>query len=285
MPIEKVGRLIVSPITAVKNLTSNKCRIKMKYFELELPEIAQIAKPGQFVMMWQYGNDEKPMGIAGVNNSIVSFAVAKIGEATTKIHQLKKGDLLGIRGPFGKGFSIQGKKIAIMGGGTGIAPIKFLVETTLKQQIRTTLFHGARTEEELAFYDYFSELAIKDHNFDYQPSSDDGTCGFHGYTTYCFEEKLRMKQKYDALYACGPEIMMHNAWKIAIKEKIPFQASLADRYFKCAIGLCGQCVLDPLGLRLCIEGPVLNGEQLALIDDFGKYARDKFGRKTPFEKE
>ena len=75
---------------------------------------------------------------------------------------------------------------------------------------------------------------------------------------------------------------IYAAWQLATKESIPIEACLADRYFKCAIGLCGQCTVDPLGLRLCIDGPVFDQNQLKEISDFGKFARDKFGRKEPF---
>jgi dihydroorotate dehydrogenase electron transfer subunit len=83
------------------------------------------------------------------------------------------------------------------------------------------------------------------------------------------------------MYTCGPELMMYAAWNIATQQTIPIEACLADRYFKCAIGLCGQCTVDPVGLRLCIDGPVFNQDQLKEISDFGKFARDKFGRKEP----
>ena len=285
MTIEKLGILKVAPIKSIKELTPKDSRIPVKAITLSIPEIASKAQPGQFAMMWLYSVDEKPMGFAGCKNGEVTFAVAKIGQATSKIHDLQEGALLGIRGPYGKGFNLQGKKIAIMGGGTGIAPTKFLVEKALEKGIEVTLFHGARTANELAFIDHFEKLGSKNKKFLYNPSTDDGSLGFCGFSTHCFQDLLDTGEEYDFLYSCGPELMMYNAWKIAKKKNISFEACLADRYFKCAIGLCGQCTVDPTGLRLCIDGPVFNGKQLEKITDFGKFARDKYGRKIALGEE
>ncbi|MGC9781502.1 MAG: dihydroorotate dehydrogenase electron transfer subunit [Candidatus Heimdallarchaeota archaeon] len=283
MSSNKLGILKVAPILKIMDETPANCCMPVKSFSLKIPEIAQTAVPGQFAMMWLYGIDEKPMGIASCDaTGTISFAVAKIGKATSAFHQLKEGDLLGIRGPFGKGFTVKGKKVAVIGGGTGIAPTRFLIEVALKKGIDVTLFHGARSKEELAYQEYFEELVKKNNQFHYNPSTDDGTYGFSGFSTECCEDSISEGETYDQMYTCGPELMMYTAWKQAKKLNIPIEASLADRYFKCAIGLCGQCTVDPVGLRLCIDGPVLNQDQLKEITDFGKYARDKYGRKESF---
>ncbi len=283
MTIQKLGSLKVAPINEITNLTPEDCRVPIKSITLTIPEIAKFASPGQFAMLWLYGVDEKPMGIAGCNpiKGTLSFAVAKIGKATEAIHRLKKGDLLGIRGPYGKGFILKAKKVAIIGGGTGIAPTKFLVKEALSNKLEVTLFHGARAVEELAYKEYFEKLENKNTNFTYKPSTDDGSCGYEGFSTSCFESSFDEGAIYDNVYSCGPELMMCSAFKITEARNIPFQACLADRYFKCAIGLCGQCTVDPLGLRLCIDGPVLNQDQLQKVSDFGKFGRDKYGKKVP----
>jgi len=278
----KLGILQVSPIEEITDLTPSDCRLPVKSIKVKVPEIAELAQPGQFIMMWLYGVDEKPMGIASCDkkSGLLEFAVAKIGPTTNAFHKLKKGDLLGIRGPFGKGFTLSGKSIAVIGGGTGIAPTKYFTEFALSKGVKTTLFHGARTKNELAFREYFEELEKKNKKFFYRPSTDDGTYGFCGFATECSEDS-KSKEEFDQYYTCGPELMMFAAWKQAVAHKQPIQACLADRYFKCAIGLCGQCTVDPVGLRLCIDGPVFDQDQLKEITDFGKYARDKFGKKEP----
>lgn len=283
MLVKKLGLLKVTKIGKIIDETPEDCRVPVKSYTLTIPEIAKIAEPGQFAMMWLFGIDEKPMGIAGANpkSGEILFAVAKIGPATTAFHKLKKGDKIGIKGPYGKGFTIKGKKIAVIGGGTGIAPTKYLIEKSLGKGLDVTLFHGARSANELAFRKYFEKLANEKKNFHYKPSTDDGSHGFKGFATECFEDSIDSNMIFDQMYTCGPELMMFTAWKLATKQTIPIEACLADRYFKCAIGLCGQCTVDPVGLRLCIDGPVFDQDQLKEISDFGKFARDKFGRKEP----
>ena len=285
MPMKKLGTLIVAPIDKIVELTPANCRMPVKSFSLTIPQTASKAAPGQFVMMWLAGVDEKPMGIASSDSEQgkLLFAVAKIGKATTALHKLKEGDLLGIRGPYGKGFNIRGKKIAIIGGGTGIAPSRFLVEKALEKGLDVTLFHGAMTANELAFYQYFKDLSETNQIFHYQPSTNDGTLGFSGFSTECWEASLKEKEDFDQVYTCGPELMMFKVWQLAKEHQMPLAACLGDRYFKCAIGLCGQCTVDPTGMRLCIDGPVFNQDQLEKMEDFGKFARDKFGRKISFE--
>ncbi|MHA1155462.1 MAG: dihydroorotate dehydrogenase electron transfer subunit [Candidatus Heimdallarchaeota archaeon] len=283
MTKQKLGTLKVAPIDDITNLTPDDCRVPIKSITLTVPELAKFALPGQYAMIWLYGVDEKPMGIASCNpdKGTLSFAIAKMGKATEAIHRLKKGDLLGIRGPYGKGFTLNGKNVAIIGGGTGIAPTKFLVEEALSKKLKVTLFHGARAAEELAYKEYFEKLENKNANFTYKPSTDDGSYGYEGFSTNCFESSIEEGAIFDHVYSCGPELMMYSAFKITETKNIPFQACLADRYFKCAIGLCGQCTVDPLGLRLCIDGPVLNQDQLQKVSDFGKFGRDKYGKKVP----
>ncbi|MBK5112697.1 MAG: dihydroorotate dehydrogenase electron transfer subunit [Candidatus Heimdallarchaeota archaeon] len=283
MVTKKLGLLKVSKIVKIIDETPSDCRVPVKSYTLTIPEIAKFAEPGQFAMMWLLGVDEKPMGIAGANQKTgeIIFAVAKVGPATTAFHKLKKGDKIGIKGPFGKGFTIKGKNIAVIGGGTGIAPTKFLIEHSLTMGINVTLFHGARSKNELAFREYFEKLEKEKKNFHYKPSTDDGSHGFKGFATECLQDSIDNEITFNQMYTCGPELMMYAAWNIATQQTIPIEACLADRYFKCAIGLCGQCTVDPVGLRLCIDGPVFNQDQLKEISDFGKFARDKFGRKEP----
>jgi dihydroorotate dehydrogenase electron transfer subunit len=284
MTKQTLGILSVVSIKKIVQETPTTTRMPMKSFIFEIPEIAKISQPGQYAMIWLYGLDEKPMGIAScdINSGELTFAIAQIGPATKALHKLKVGDKVGVRGPFGKGFTISGKKVALIGGGTGIAPTRFLLEKLLEKEINVTLFHGAQAEKELAFYEYFLKLAEANKNFNYKPSTDDGSLGFCGFSTECWSSTLDEGEKYDQIYTCGPELMMYAAFQIAQKRKIPIEACLADRYFKCAIGLCGQCTVDPIGLRLCIDGPVFNQDQLAEMTDFGKYARDKYGRKEQF---
>src|SRR5512136_524490 len=96
--------------------------------------------PGQFVMVWVPGVDEIPMALSGED----TISVQEVGDATKALFRLEKGDLLGIRGPFGNGFSPRGKVLAV-GGGIGAAP---LLPLALQGKVEVFL-QGAATGKEL----------------------------------------------------------------------------------------------------------------------------------------
>lgn len=81
-------------------------------------------KPGQFCMVWIPGVDEIPMAFSAAN----SITVMKVGDATSALFNLKTGDKIGIRGPFGNGFRPEGKVLAVAGG-IGVTPLFTLAAT------------------------------------------------------------------------------------------------------------------------------------------------------------
>lgn len=230
------------------------------------------AEPGQFIMVWLPRVNEKPFSI--VNDDPLTITVQILGEFTQKLATLKVGDKLGWRGPYGDGyFKIIGKKILLVGGGCGSAPLFFLAKKARAQKTKVDIVMGAQTGCKLFFEKEYESLGC--HNL---ICTDDGTKGFKGFTTHKVEELLQ-KEKYDQVYACGPELMMDNLKKILDKFKIPYQFSL-ERYMKCGFGICDQCSIN--GLRVCKDGPVFNQNQIKLLKDFGKFKRESTGEKVAF---
>ena len=145
-----------------------------------------------------------------------------------------------------------------------------------KKNIKVDAIIGADTKKNLLFADRF-----KKQGANITITTDDGSAGKKGFATQALEEKLKT-QKYDAIYTCGPEIMMQNILKLGLKYKTEVQASL-ERWMKCGFGICGQCALDPSGLRVCKDGPVFKTEILKDIDGFGYTTRDKTGAKVQWK--
>ncbi|MFQ6121002.1 MAG: dihydroorotate dehydrogenase electron transfer subunit, partial [Methanosarcinales archaeon] len=231
------------------------------------------AKLGQFVMIWIPRVDEKPFTIT--QSDPLAITVKKRGKATQTLHSMEEGDILGVRGPYGDGvFSLNSsamKKIMLVGGGYGTASLKILAETAVMQNIEVDAIIGADTKKNLLFVDHFKNIGAK-----VTITTDDGSLGIKDFTTFALLDKLQ-NQNYDAIYTCGPEIMMSKVLKIAEKYNIEVQASL-EAYMKCGFGICGHCALDPLGLRVCKDGPVFSSDILKKIDGFGYNTRDKSGR-------
>jgi len=229
-------------------------------------------KPGQFAMVWIPRIDQKPISISDANNETISLTVFKRGgKFTTKLFELKPGNKLGIQGPYGNGFTIQGNKIILVAGGYGIAPLYFLAKEAKKQNIEVTVIAGAKTKELLLF-----EQKIKNINAKFIACTDDGSHGKKGFVTEQLKE-LQL-ENYSAVYTVGPEKMML-AVKNLCKNKTKMFASL-ERRMKCGFGVCGSCALDDTGLRVCKDGPVFDDNTLEKIKEFGEYSRDSTGKKV-----
>lgn len=234
--------------------------------------------PGQFIMVWLPGFDEIPMSISSVSSKdLTSITVAKVGEATEILHEKKKGDLVGVRGPFGNGFApIKGKAL-LVGGGTGVSPLIFLARKLLELKTDMTFLFGAKTSDELPLFSKVESL-ISETNAKILISVEDGTCGHKGVVTELAQAALQ-KEDFDMIYACGKEQMLLKIFALAEKNETALQVSL-ERLMRCAIGLCGSCTIGKY--RVCVDGPVFTGEQLREVrDELGRSKRDFDGRKTP----
>jgi dihydroorotate dehydrogenase electron transfer subunit len=139
---------------------------------------------------------------------------------------------------------------------------------------------------------YLKELESLPH-VSLHVATNDGSEGYKGYNTDILEKLLSScpvtgtKAKkgecnpIDQVFACGPEMMLKKISEITAAHNVPSQLSL-ERYMKCGFGLCGNCTVDPLGIRLCIDGPVMKNDACVKIEEFGKYHRDDLGKRNNF---
>ncbi|MEM2971708.1 MAG: dihydroorotate dehydrogenase electron transfer subunit [Candidatus Bathyarchaeia archaeon] len=235
------------------------------------------AMPGQFLMIWIPGVDEIPLSISDVNEAeaTVSVAVKRVGEATQALHNRQIGELIGVRGPFGKGFTLTNGKVLVVGGGIGVAPLLFLAKKLALKGAKIVLVVGAKTKAELLFLNQFEGICETKSLF---TTTEDGTCGFNSLAS-TLAEKLLAKERFDMVYACGPEQLIRKVFDLAEKSETPFEASL-ERLMRCAIGICGTCTIGKY--RVCKDGPVFNVHQLNEVKgEFGISKRDFDGRKIP----
>ncbi len=235
------------------------------------------AQPGQFVMLWLPGVDEKPISIAAPDP--LTLTVARVGPFSTALHQCRVGDRLGWRGPFGRPFALDPRRPAVLvGGGYGSAPLHFLAARALADGLpleRLIILLGARRQDQLTFVSRFRALGV-------EPiiATDDGSVGFKGYVTDAMQTYLdaHTLEPLPVIYACGPEAMLVALYRIARQRGLDAQLSV-ERYMKCGFGLCGQCAID--GLLVCQDGPVFTLDQLDGVRDFGRFHRSATGRRLP----
>jgi dihydroorotate dehydrogenase electron transfer subunit len=236
------------------------------------------AKSGQFLMLWIPKVDEIPLSILDAEkDGTVAVAVKKVGEATNALHSKKVGEIIGIRGPFGNNFTLKKGKILMVGGGTGIVPLLFLAKQ-LKSKVKGLVFViGAKNKEELLFIDKLEDICSKGNVV---ATTEDGSYGLKSLVTTPLETLLK-EERFDMIYACGPEQMVRKVFDLAEKHETALEASL-ERLMRCAIGLCGSCVVGKY--HVCRDGPIFTAEQLREVkSEFGISKRDFDGKKIPLE--
>ena len=241
--------------------------LRTYFFELPLA-----ALPGQFIMLNLHGIGEKPFSILSDGPDGFSTTIKRLGPFTQALFDRKPGDLVSVRGPFGRGFEPRGDRILLVGGGYANPPLRFFAQSL--QQVGLELLvsvNGARTRNDLLYVDDFEELCDRS-----LVATDDGSLGFDGTAVDLMNEVLG-EDEFDTVYVSGPERMSAAAVTVLREKGLPFQVCL-ERYMKCGVGVCGSCVMDPTGLVLCMEGPVVDDTDLAEIKDFGTAHRDKTGR-------
>lgn len=227
--------------------------------------------PGQFVMVWVPGVDEVPMALWGHEDDFRLTVEAK-GDATTALCALDEGDTIGVRGPYGRGFQANGDDLLFVVGGTGTVPLVPLARQAVADGRDVRVVLGGRTKDYLLLARDFEQAGAAVYR-----ATDDGSEGFHGRAPDLAAQLIEQRRP-DEILTCGPERMMaavaEHAWRLGI----PLQASL-ERWMKCAVGVCDACLVD--GMRLCREGPVLAGDLLKGIEDFGRFERGPDGRRVP----
>jgi dihydroorotate dehydrogenase electron transfer subunit len=248
------------------------------------------AKPGQFVMAWLPGVDEVPFSVAEDDGATTKITFFAVGDMSNELAKCKVGDLVGLRGPFGTFYEWKpGQHIVLVAGGYGAAPMYFVAKETVKHGCTLEVIVGARGKEHLL---YLKELESLPH-VSLHVATNDGSVGYKGYNVDVLEKLLTSCPRHsekakkeecspiDQVFACGPEMMLKRVSEITAEHKVPSQLSL-ERYMKCGYGICGNCVVDPLGIRLCVEGPVVKNDKCLAITEFGKYHRDNVGKKHEF---
>jgi dihydroorotate dehydrogenase electron transfer subunit len=223
------------------------------------------ATPGQFVMLWIPGIDEKPFAI--VAREPLTLTVAAVGPFSRALHARQPGDRVGWRGPFGHGFDLSGGGDALLiGGGYGVAALYFAACELRQQRDDLTVAIGGRGERDLLFAERFHALGVR-----VEIATEDGSRGVRGLVTDAAQDALTRAQR---IFACGPEAMLVAVMKLALAKNIPAQLAV-ERYMKCGFGICGQCTLS--GKLVCLDGPVFTAKELAQLPEFGRVHRDASG--------
>ena len=242
---------------------------KLFEFKLEDTEIRNnfTFDPGQFIQLSIFGMGEAPFSISSspYNRGFIQLCVRNVGNVTNALHQMKPTDIVGIRGPYGKGFpyeEIKGMNVLIVAGGLGLVPLRSLINNILADRNdfgRVIIFCGTRTPEDLLFKDELKLLEKRD-DIELLLTVDRGSedwKGNIGVVTTLFD-KIDVSAENTAAIVCGPPVM----YKFVVKKLLDLKfrknkiwLSL-ERKMRCGVGKCGHC---GIGYKYtCLDGPVFS---------------------------
>ena len=224
---------------------------------------------GQFNMLTCPGAGEVPISISGSTPAgAVLHTIRSVGAATDALCRVRRGDVLGLRGPFGNGWDIDWPSgdLVIVGGGLGLAPLRSAIVASLRlcgrEGRRLFVLAGARTPGDLLFGRDLDRWNRRP-GVDVQLIVDHAEAGWRGQVglvTKLVTDSPLVGAGARAL-VCGPEVMMRFTVAALADRGIPvdrIQVSL-ERNMKCGIGWCGHCQLGPV--LLCRDGPVLRADR------------------------
>jgi dihydroorotate dehydrogenase electron transfer subunit len=222
------------------------------------------ATPGQFVMVWLPGIDEKPFSLACDNP--LTLVVAQVGPFTAALHRLRAGDQLWWRGPFGHGFRLPpaqpsqtaSGRLLLVAGGYGVAPLAFLSRRAQALGWPTTVVLGARAREDVLLQGLLMSLGCE-----MVLCTEDGSAGQQGLVTDAVQRLLTQPELLPSdgadaasicsVYGCGPKPMLEALRQVCVRHRLPCQLSF-EALMKCALGVCGSCAHE--GWLVCRDGPV-----------------------------
>ena len=228
---------------------------------LDCPEIADSARPGQFIMVrcGQANFLRRPLSIHRVaDGTKLAFLFTVVGKGTQWLCRRKAGDTVDLLGPLGNGFHIEPDtpNLLLVAGGIGIAPLVFLAQRAVSQGLSVKLILGAVTADQLC------PRHLIPPETEFIGTTDDGTAGIKGFVTNLLPGAIG---KADQVFICGPAPM----YRAMVKQYSPLlttrpvQISLELR-MGCGIGVCYSCtVKTSQGLKqVCQDGPVFNFEDI-----------------------
>lgn len=228
--------------------------------------------PGQFNMLYLHGVGEVAISIVSdpTDEHVIDHTIRQVGRVTSGLAQLKAGDHLGLRGPFGRGWPVeqaQGRDLVIVTGGLGCAPVVSAIEYVLRrcgEYGRVNIVQGVKHADDFIWRERYDRWAACPDT-KVLIAADVGTplWPWHvGLVTELFDQ-LDFEPENSTVLMCGPEGMM----RAVAKDMLALQVPAADiwlsmeRNMQCAAGHCGHCQFGPK--FVCKNGPVFSYDQIA----------------------
>lgn len=222
-------------------------------------------RPGQFNMLYVFGVGEVPISISGDPSTpqTLVHTTRVVGATTRAMGQLKRGDQLGVRGPFGTAWPVEeaeGQDVLFVAGGIGLAPLRpalYRVLARRERYGRVVLLYGARTPDDILFRKELRNWRA-DFDLEVHVTVDRATREWRGNVgvVTALIPRVPFDPRNTVALTCGPEVMMRfTVLELQRRGVEPERVHVSlERNMKCAIGLCGHCQLG--AQFVCRDGPV-----------------------------
>lgn len=253
-----------------KSVVLRQRALTANYWELllEAPQIAALARPGQFVHArvpdLEHTALRRPFSIFGTEGSAIKLLYKTVGRGTLAMNRLTPGDHVQVIGPLGNGFPLQPNGTPLLvAGGYGVAPLYFLAQHLREKGV---VFIGGRSADDVLVVEEFRHLGWR-----VEVTTQDGTLGSQGLVTLPLDLELarldRTAQAYE-FYSCGPDGLLRAVCERAIKAGRKAWLSM-DKRMVCGVGACLACVQrlrredgsEWIG-RVCHDGPIFEAHEI-----------------------
>lgn len=229
---------------------------------------------GQFNMLYVFGFGEVPISISGdsADQHTIVHTTRAVGGVTKALQKLSQGDVIGVRGPFGSTWPLEGAKekdVVVVAGGIGLAPLRPVIYHLLAHRDefqRIVLLYGARSPEDILFRKELEKWRGK-FDVDVHITVDRASPSWKGNVGVVTRliSKAPIEVSNTIAMICGPEIMMRYTIRELDAKGISNDHIYisTERNMKCGVGLCGRCQFGPT--FICKDGPVFPYSRIRTI--------------------
>jgi NAD(P)H-flavin reductase len=228
-------------------------------------------RPGQFNMVYDFGVGEVPISIVSdpADPELLDHTIRAVGAVTHRLCELDRGDVVGLRGPYGSWWPLddaQGRDVVIVTGGLGCAPVVAAINYVMARRDAygaLKIFHGIKTTKDLLYRERFRAWrAAPNTEVHLTVDRPDRRWKYAvGVVTDLFRQ-ARIEPDRSMVMMCGPEVMMRSAVRELIERGVTAERIYLslERNMKCAVGFCGHCQYGPM--FICKDGPVLRYDRI-----------------------
>jgi len=272
------GAIVTIPEIAVIDEIRDEIEdVRTFYFSFENPGVGRAfrIKSGQFVMCTVFGAGEFAVSLPfSPEDDRPHLSVRQVGKVTRALHELRPGDKIGLRGPFGNGFpfeAIKGKNVIYVAGGIGLIPLRSSIVHVLQHRQdfgRIILIYGSKSSQELMYRDMIEKWKATEgfetyFTIDRPEPGWTGPVGF----VHTLVAPAKVPVENTVAFVCGPPLMFNSVIKELLAAGVKDDAimSTLERHMKCGIGKCQHCAIGRT--LVCTDGPVYTYKQIKTLGE------------------